>query len=96
MTASRYFLIATFLIVGGILEGRDLFGPSAAAAQDGVKDVLAAQIRSQGIACEQPKNAVRDAKRSKPDYEVWVLQCSNATYRISRYPDMAAKVVKLK
>jgi len=96
MTACRYFLIAAFLIVGGAPEGRDLFGPRAAAAQDGVKDVLAAQIRSQGIACEQPKGAVRDAKRSKPDYEVWVLQCSNATYRISRYPDMAAKVEKLK
>lgn len=61
-----------------------------------VKDMLAAQIRTQGVACEQPKRAIRDAKRSRPDYEVWVLQCSNATYRISRYPDMAAKVEQLR
>jgi len=26
------------------------------------------------------------------DRGVWVLKCSNATYRISRSPDMAAKV----
>ena len=36
------------------------------------------------------------SKLSKPDYDVWVLTCKNATYRIGRYPDMAAKVEKLK
>jgi hypothetical protein len=58
--------------------------------------VLAAQIRSQGYACDEPEKATRDAKLSKPDYDVWVLTCKNATYRIGRYPDMAAKVEKLK
>jgi hypothetical protein len=57
--------------------------------------MLAAQIRMQGVACDKPLRAVRDAKRSKPDHEVWVLKCSNATYRISRFPDMAAKVERL-
>jgi hypothetical protein len=53
--------------------------------------MVAAQIRSQGIACGKPLGAVRDAQRSKPDHEVWVLKCDNATYRVSRYPDMAQK-----
>jgi hypothetical protein len=57
--------------------------------------MLAAQIREQGYACDKPLSAVRDAKRSKPDYEVWVLKCSNATYRIGRFPDIAAKVERL-
>lgn len=57
---------------------------------------LAAQIRSQGFACDEPQKATRDAKLSKPDYDVWVLTCKNATYRIGRYPDLAAKVEKLK
>jgi len=96
MTACRYLLIVTFLIVCGISTGGEIFKSVAWAADDAVRDMLAAQIRSQGIVCDQPKSAVRDAKRSKPDYEVWVLQCSNATYRVSRYPDMAAKVQKLK
>ena len=58
--------------------------------------VLAAQIRSQGFACDDAQKATRDAKLSKPDYEVWVLTCKNATYRIGRYPDMSANVQKLK
>jgi hypothetical protein len=53
-------------------------------------------IRSQGFACDEPQKATRDAKMSKPDYDVWVLTCKNATYRIGRYPDLAAKVEKLK
>ena len=57
---------------------------------------LAAQIRSQGFACDEPQKATRDVKLSKPDYDVWVLTCKNATYRIGRYPDLAAKVEKLK
>jgi len=56
---------------------------------------LAAQIRSQGFDCDQPQKATRDAKLSKPDYDVWVLSCKNATYRIGRYPDLPAKVEKL-
>jgi hypothetical protein len=61
-----------------------------------IASVLAAQIRSQGFACDVAQKATRDAKLSKPDYEVWVLTCKNATYRIGRYPDLAAKVEKLK
>ena len=61
-----------------------------------IASALAAQIRTQGFACDEPQKATRDAKLSKPDYDVWVLTCKNATYRIGRYPDMAAKVEKLK
>jgi len=67
----------------------------AQAAGETPKIMLAAQIRSQGFACDKPLTATRDAKRSKPDYEVWVLKCENARYRIGRYPDMAAKVTVL-
>ena len=61
-----------------------------------IASVLAAQIRSQGFACDEAQKAKRDAKLSRPDYDVWILTCKNATYRIGRYPDMAAKVEKLK
>ena len=57
-----------------------------------VPDILAAQVRIQGHACDKAISAVQDRKRSRPDHEVWVLKCSNATYRFSRAPDMAAKV----
>jgi hypothetical protein len=54
------------------------------------------QIRTQGVVCDKPKRAVRDAKRSKPDHDVWILTCANASYRVSRYPDLAAKVERLR
>jgi outer membrane lipoprotein-sorting protein len=60
------------------------------------QDELAAQVRIQGFACDKTQGATRDKKRSKPDYAVWVLKCSNATYRVSRAPDMAAKIVPLR
>jgi hypothetical protein len=82
------------LIVDGSVGG--LIGSPAQAAGETLRGMLAAQIRTQGVACDKPLRAVRDAKRSKPDHDVWVLKCSNATYRISRFPDMAAKVERLR
>ena len=60
-----------------------------------VRSTLAAQIRTQGFVCDKPLHATRDANLSKPNYAVWVLKCENATYRIGRYPNLAAKVEKL-
>ncbi|MBR0842683.1 hypothetical protein JQ607_20975 [Bradyrhizobium liaoningense] len=67
----------------------------AQAAEEMPKDMLAAQIRTQGFACDKAVRATRDAKRSRPDHAVWVLKCSNASYRVSRAPDMAARVQPL-
>ena len=81
-----------------MLSSGERFGHVAKAQSiaQSIASVLAAQIRSQGIVCDEPQKATRDAKLSKPDYDVWVLTCKNATYRIGRYPDLAAKVEKLK
>jgi hypothetical protein len=76
-----FFSIVSMLIVDG--SGGGLIGFPAQAAGETPKDMLAAQIRMQGVACDKPVSAVRDAKRSN---EVWVLKCSNATYRVSRFP----------
>ena len=77
-----------------MLSNSERFGHIAKAQT--AMSALAAQIRSQGFACDDPQKATRDVKLSKPDYDVWVLTCKNATYRIGRYPDLAAKVEKLK
>jgi hypothetical protein len=91
-----YRSVVIFLLAGGALSGGAPFSSVAMAAGETPKDILAAQIRSQGIVCDKPQRATRDAKRSKPDLEVWILKCENATYRVSRYPDMAAKVEQLR
>ena len=99
MTKCRYRLFLALLILGGAVSSGDHFQSVAKAAGETVKGMLAAQIRSQGmvcVVCDKPQRATRDAKLSKPDFDVWVLKCENATYRISRYPDMAAKVERLR
>src|ERR1700726_890534 len=89
-----FFSIVSILSVDG--SGGGLIGSPAQAAGEAPKDVLAAQIGTQDGACDKELTAVRDAKRSKADHPVWVLKCSNATYRISRFPDMAAQVEQLR
>jgi hypothetical protein len=72
-----------------------LFSPPARAQPipaETPQGILAAQIRTQGFPCEKPLGAKQNKSRSQPDRDVWVLRCSNAKYRITRVPDMAAKV----
>jgi hypothetical protein len=91
MTADRYLLVlGVCLAVATALSGR------RCVALETTQDMLAAQIRMQGVVCDKPLNAERGAKRSKPDHAVWVLKCGNATYRVSRFPDMATKVERLR
>ncbi|VIO78800.1 hypothetical protein CI1B_74740 [Bradyrhizobium ivorense] len=71
-------------------------GSSGQAAQENVQSMLAAQIRLQGSVRDKVIGAKKDTQRSRPDYAVWVLNCGNARHRVSRAPDMAAKVDPLR
>jgi hypothetical protein len=88
----RYSLALAFLVLGMSFANGPLGSSVAHAAGPSPKDDIAAQIRIQGFACDRPLRAALDKRRSRPDHDVWVLKCTNATYRFSRYPDMAAKV----
>src|SRR5262245_26173980 len=68
---------------------------AAGPADEDPRNVLAAQLREQGYACDQPQSAERDAQASGPDEAVWIVQCENAKYRMRLDPDMAAKVERL-
>ena len=94
MTKHSYLL--TLLMLGGIFTGGNQFALVATAVAETPQDMLAAQVRIQGIACGKALAAKRSAKLSRPDHEVWTLKCDNATYRVSRYPDMTAKVERLR
>ncbi|MGY3037250.1 hypothetical protein ACVIIV_006420 [Bradyrhizobium sp. USDA 4354] len=88
-----------FVLVSALSFGILPVGFSVSLAQtagERPQDMLAAQTRMQGFACDKPLGASKDTKRSKPDHAVWVLRCSNANYRVSRFPDMAAKVEALR
>ena len=95
MRTRRSLVLLSLVFLAGLTLAKEGLGTFARAAGESPQDVLAAQIRIQGVVCDNPKQAVRDAKRSRPDHEVWVLTCENAIYRVSRYPDLAAKVERL-
>ena len=83
-------------LLGGLLMTLSL-SSQLAITQDveSPKDDIAAQIRAQGYACDQPQSATRDPQASKPDEEVWLLRCEGASYRIRLIPDMAAQVERI-
>jgi len=86
-------LIVQAVIVAAFVSASGLFVTAAHA--ETAAEVLAVQIRSQGLVCNKPQQATRDTKLSKRDYDVGVLKCENATYRLGRYPDLPAKIEKL-
>jgi hypothetical protein len=88
--------LPAFLLLGAIALATVSSGSLAHAAGQTPMEDIAAQIRIQGFACDKPLRATLDKRRSKPDHEVWILKCSNASYRFSRFPDMAAKVEVLR
>ena len=67
----------------------------AARAQETPAETLTAQLRRQGHRCEGPVNVERDAERSKPDEPVWVVKCTNASYRMRLIPHTAAHVEQI-
>ena len=79
-----------------IFAGFAVLASTVAAHAETPQDELAAQVRTQGYTCDRAQGAIRDKKRSKPDHAVWVLKCSNAVYRVSRAPDMLAKIEVLR
>lgn len=71
---------------------------SSAVAESGLEppmDLLAAQLRTQGYACDHPDSAHLVADASKPNAKVWIVACKGVNYRMTVVPDLAAKIEKL-
>jgi hypothetical protein len=67
--------------------------PAAAVTAQEAKDIIASQIRSQGYACDSPQSA---ELASEAHEVVWMLDCQNASYRVTIIPGMGdAKVDKV-
>ncbi|MGX1321340.1 hypothetical protein N2603_30060 [Bradyrhizobium huanghuaihaiense] len=92
MKNGRWIFISTLALIDVLAVGR----AAAQGAAETLQGMLAAQIRSQGFTCDKPLGATKDAGRSRADHGVWVLRCSNASYRVSRWPDMPAKIEPLR
>jgi hypothetical protein len=59
---------------------------AAATLDEGPKSIISAQT---------PQSAIQDMQASKPDEDVWLLQCEDASYRVRLIADMAAKVERI-
>ena len=69
---------------------------SASSLADGeAAKVTADKVRAQGFPCAEPVSAQRDPAASKPDEEVWILECHDAHYRVRLMQDMPAKIERL-
>jgi len=87
-------IVLSGLVVTGLLspvEGAQAQAVNTATATE----VLADQVRSQGYSCDRALGAERNAEASRADEAVWVLKCTNSSYRMRLVPDMAAKVEKI-
>jgi hypothetical protein len=59
------------------------------------EEIIAVQLRSQGFACDNPRNALRDPADTRPDEAAWTIECDGQKYRVRFVPDMAAQVEKI-
>jgi hypothetical protein len=69
--------------------------PARSLADSEAAKVTADQVRAQGLPCAEPTSAQRDPAVSKPDEAVWILECSDARYRVRLMGEMPAKVERL-
>jgi hypothetical protein len=58
-------------------------------------DVIASQLRRQGMPCTSPQDAVRERKESAPNATVWLVRCDEGLYRVTLVPNMAARVERV-
>lgn len=88
----KSFLLSASAIVAGFVSTNAF---AVDAAYEPPMDLLAAQIRDQGFACNKAESAKLEEGQSRPNETVWILKCENDNYRMTVIPNMAAKVEKL-
>lgn len=56
------------------------------------KDIVAIQVRAQGLPCTKALNAKKDIANSFRDEMSWVITCKEAIYRVRLIPHTGAKI----
>jgi hypothetical protein len=80
---------SSFIVISLVLA---LISPSQSASRSEAKDIVAIQLRAQGIPCTEPHNAAHDIHDSTPDEMAWIISCREATYRVKLIPHVGARV----
>ncbi|TYC64155.1 hypothetical protein FMN50_01490 [Rhodobacterales bacterium] len=98
MDLKRVFTVSAGVSLAGAFCTLTLTGAAVAQATGDLeppKELLAAQVRDQGMTCDSPQSAEKDTLQSAPDEDAWLLHCETATYRVKLVPDMAAEIKKV-
>jgi hypothetical protein len=85
---SRRCLLLLAALIGAIVH----IHPTGAFATS-PENVIAAQLHRQGVACTNPRDAMRDAGDSAPLETVWTLRCDGASYRFTLVPHWGARSI---
>ena len=95
MRSKLLILTAAIAIVQGFTHANFGTRGSVRAEEIPPPEIIADQIRDQGLSCKKALTVERDPSYSRPDEPVWILKCDDATYRVRLVPGMAAHVVRL-
>lgn len=90
MNRTRLFISASLVFaVAGVAA------PSAGAEKPTPLSIISDAVRDRGHACENPKGVRWQRKQSRPDEEVWIIECDNASYRVRFAGDTGPVVTPL-
>jgi hypothetical protein len=87
--------VSAYLAVSGFSLAVACFACGAQAGEESSVEILAAKLRSQGFACEKAESARKDEGQSHPNETVWILNCTDGSYKMTLIPNMAARIEKL-
>jgi hypothetical protein len=87
--ASSHKLSQLFLLTASLIYACD---QARAGGRVEAKDIVAIQLRAQGIPCTNPERAIKDRQDSRPDEAAWVITCEEATYRVMLIPHIGSRV----
>jgi hypothetical protein len=87
--------VGQIAVIVGLLVAASTARDAAGGQLETSAEIIAAHIRQQGYACRDALNARRDGGRSKPNEQVWLLNCGDRRYRVRLTPDMGSQVQRL-
>ena len=68
---------------------------SWARAADMTPEIIARQLRRQGLPCTDPQDAMLDEAASTAHASVWTLHCSEGVYGVTLIPHLGARISRM-
>ncbi|HYD15412.1 MAG TPA: hypothetical protein VEA77_03330 [Hyphomicrobium sp.] len=85
------------LMLAAVVSTMTLLHPTEnlAAQPERASEIIAAQLRRQGVVCTAPRDVSRDHSASSAHRAVWAVVCDEAAYRVELAPRASARVSRV-